>query len=53
MQIILRRIGFPKAIVVLGIVYLEGKGTIEAPPTIIHTIAKMILLKAAEEGLKW
>lgn len=42
-EILLRKIGFPKAIVTCGIVYLEGKGTIEAPPTSIHTIATMLL----------
>ena len=43
MLVVLRKIGFPNAKVVYGIVYLEGKGTLEAPPADIHTIARMIL----------
>lgn len=43
MQNFLRHIGFGRAVVVLGIVYLEGKGTLEAPPASIHSIARMIL----------
>ena len=46
MQNLLHRVGFGSAVVTCGIVYLEGHGTIEAPPTDIHSIAKM-LLKAA------
>jgi len=41
-QIILRRIGFPKAIVTCGIVYFEGQGTIEAPPMSINSVAKYL-----------
>jgi hypothetical protein len=47
MQNLLRYAGFPKAVVVVGIVYLEGQGTMEAPPTSIHSVAKM-LMKGAE-----
>ena len=43
MQILLRRLDFHRAIVVYGIVYLEGKGTIGSPPTSINAIAKMVL----------
>lgn len=43
---LLHRIGFPAARVVLGIVYLEGQGTIEAPPMSIQSIAQMIVNKA-------
>jgi len=46
MQNLLHRIGFPQAVVAVGIVYLEGKGTIDAPPTSIHSIAKMLVDKA-------
>ena len=42
MQNLLHRIDFPKAIVVCGIVYTEGHGTLESPPTSIHRMAKMI-----------
>lgn len=43
MQNLLRRVGFPVAVVVCGVVYLDGEGTPEAPPTDIHTVARMIL----------
>jgi len=49
MQIILRKIGFPEAIVTCGIVYLKGHGTIDFPPMSIQSIAKMILQKAEEQ----
>lgn len=45
MQNLLHRIGFTSAVCVLGIVYLEGKGTLEAPPTSINRIAKHLLLR--------
>jgi hypothetical protein len=40
---LLRRLGFPKAVCTCGIAYLEGKGTIDAPPTSIHSVANMLL----------
>lgn len=40
--VILRRLGFPNAIVISGIVYLEGHGTLDCPPTDIHSIARAI-----------
>jgi hypothetical protein len=46
MQNLLHRINFPMAIVTCGIVYLEGKSTIEYPPVSIHQMAAS-LLKAA------
>jgi hypothetical protein len=42
-QGILRKLGFSQAIVTCGIVYLEGHGTMEAPPTPISAMAKMII----------
>lgn len=42
MQSLLRRVGCSKAICTCGIVYLEGQGTIDAPPTSIHLTAKML-----------
>jgi len=39
MQNLLKRIGFPNAAVVVGVVYPEGAG----PPVDIHTMARMIL----------
>ena len=43
MQTLLRQLGYPHARVVSGIVYAEGKGTIDSPPTSIHTWARVIL----------
>ena len=43
MEACLHKMGFPQARVVVGIVYLEGRGTLEAPPMSIHAIAKMLL----------
>lgn len=45
MQGVLRKIGFPNAVVTSGIVYLEGHGTLEFPPTDIHSIARMLCKK--------
>ena len=52
MEVLLRVMNFPKAKCICGIVYLEGKGTIEYPPMSIHTVAKMILKKLEEDKLK-
>ena len=43
MQNLLHRIDFPKAVVVCGIVYTDGHGTMKSPPTSIHSMAKMIV----------
>lgn len=43
LQHLLHKLGFPDAVVVMGIVYLEGHGTIDAPPASIHSVARMIL----------
>lgn len=40
---LLRKVGFPKANVVLGIVYIEGRGTPEYPPMALQQIAKVLL----------
>jgi len=45
---LLRRFGFTKAVCTCGIVYLEGHGTPEAPPTDIHSIARMFCKKESE-----
>ncbi len=42
-QRLLRQIGFPSARIVLGIVYLDGRGTMENPPTSIQSIAKSLV----------
>ena len=49
MQHFLRSIGFPSARVVYGVVYLEGRGTMSAPPAGISSVARMIL-KASEQN---
>lgn len=46
MQNLLHRVGFGNARVVVGVVYLKGHGTMDAPPASIHSIAKMLLTKA-------
>ena len=43
MEILLRRLDFNKAVVIYGVVYLEGRGTRSAPPTSINAVAKMVL----------
>jgi hypothetical protein len=43
LQRFLRLIDFPRAVVACGVVYLDGKGTLEAPPASVHAIAKMVL----------
>ena len=52
MQAVLRQTGlYPNAVVVMGVVYLEGKGTMKNPPTSIHSVAKQIL-QAVEQAKK-
>lgn len=46
MTLILRRCGWPRALVACGIVYLEGKGTRDAPPCDIPTMARLLLAAA-------
>lgn len=43
MENLLHKAGFSLARVVVGIVYLVGEGTIDFPPTDIHSMARMIL----------
>ena len=50
MQNLLRRVGFPSAVVTIGVAYLEGKGTIEFPPTSVHSVAKMFVKKMHEQA---
>lgn len=53
MQAFLRRkCGFPAAIVTMGIVYFVGHGTMEYPPTSIHSTAKLLLKIAEDEKTK-
>lgn len=47
---LLHRVGFARAVVVCGIVYLEGKGTLDAPPTSLHSIARMLLKAGNKQG---
>jgi len=49
MQNLLRKVGFPNAVVTCGIVYAEGHGTIEFPPISIHSMAGM-LVKGGRNG---
>lgn len=50
MENLLHKVGFPEARVVVGIAYLEGKDTMEAPPMSIHQVAKMLVSKAYAEA---
>lgn len=43
MQKVLRAKGFGSAVVVYGVVYLEGRGTIGSPPAGINLVAKELL----------
>ena len=43
MQALLHRCGWKRARVVYGVVYLEGRGTIEAPPCSVQAMARMLL----------
>jgi len=49
MQGLLRRVGLSRAIVTSGIVYLEGEGTVEAPPADIHSVARMLVDRARRD----
>ena len=42
MQTLLRSVGFPRAKVTLGIVYLDGRGTMANPPRSVQAIAKTL-----------
>jgi len=39
MEKLLHKVGFPRARVVIGVVYLEGRG----PPVSIHSVAKKLV----------
>lgn len=43
MTALCRKAGFPNVVVTCGIVYLEGHGTLDAPPAPIHQIGKLFL----------
>jgi len=43
MQNLLCKVGFPEAVCLYGITYLEGRGTLESPPMPIQSVAKMLL----------
>ena len=51
LQKALRMSGFNRAVVVHGVAYLDGQGTIANPPRSIHTVAKSLLnaLKGRED----
>jgi len=46
MEHLLHKVGFQEAKCIYGIVYLDGRRTIEAPPMSIHTMAGMLINKA-------
>lgn len=42
-NVLRRKLGFTRAVVIYGLVYLDGQGTRANPPRGIHTIAKSIM----------
>lgn len=42
-QNLMRRLGYPNCVVAVGVVYLEGQGTITNPPTSIQQVARSVL----------
>ncbi len=46
---ILQELGFPNVVITCGIVYMEGHGTLEFPPTDVHTVSRMILRNVKKE----
>lgn len=50
MQNLLRRVGFSRAVVVLGVVYVEGRGTADFPPMSLRDIAKVLIQRAGCGG---
>ena len=49
MESLLHKMNFPRARVVLGTVYLEGRGTLSCPPYDLHATAKMVLLEVERQ----
>ena len=45
MQNLLHKVGFPQAVVVVGIVYPGGRGTAEFPPVSINFMAQVLVKK--------
>ena len=51
MQGLLRMMKFHKAVVVCGIVYVDGQGTMQSPPTSIHSMARMLVKAQGEHAV--
>jgi hypothetical protein len=49
MQRLLRGVGYPRAIVTMGVAYLSGHGTMQHPPRSIHAIAQWLRAEVADE----
>ena len=50
MQKVLRtKLGFNQAVVILGVVYLDGQGTMANPPRSIQSVAKSLLHSMRKE----
>lgn len=52
MKQVCHRFNFPNAVVTCGIVYLEGRGTIEFPPMPIQQVAKLFQEVIAKQTVK-
>lgn len=50
-QSLMRLLGYPACVVVYGIAYLDGVGTIANPPRSIHSVAKLILELAKRQEI--
>jgi TPR repeat protein len=42
MQRLLRSVGYPRAVVTMGVAYLDGRGTMANPPRSIHAVAQQL-----------
>ena len=51
MQGLLRMMKFHKAVVVCGMVYVDGHGTMDSPPTSIHSMARMLVKAQGEHAV--
>jgi hypothetical protein len=48
-NVLRRKLGFTRAVVIYGVVYLDGQGTMTNPPRSIQSIAKSLLHSMRKE----
>lgn len=51
MEYFLREIGYKSALVITGVVYLEGKGSMSSPPIVIQAVAEKLLNSVPKDML--